>query len=46
MLSGVGDMTPDEALKYNAVKNGEASSTDDFKKGVDAFLNKKHLEWE
>ena len=39
-------MTLDEASRYNAVKNVEACSTDDFRKGVDAFLNKKHLEWE
>ncbi|MFZ1082686.1 MAG: enoyl-CoA hydratase-related protein [Candidatus Kryptoniota bacterium] len=46
ILSEVRGMTFDEALKYGVVKNVEARSTDDFKKGVNAFLNKKHLEWE
>ncbi len=46
ILSQVKDLTLADALKYGAMMNAKARSTDDFKKGIDAFLNKKHLEWE
>jgi len=36
----------DTALEYSAQKNAEARSAEDFKDGVNSFVNKKHLEWE
>ena len=46
ILSQVKDLTLEDALKYGAMMNAKARSTEDFKKGLEAFLNKKHLEWE
>ena len=46
ILSQVKDLTLEDALKYGAMMNAKARSTKDFKKGIEAFLNKKHLEWE
>ncbi len=46
ILSIVRDMTLEEALRYSAAMNVAARSTDDFQKGVNAFLNKKQVEWE
>jgi methylglutaconyl-CoA hydratase len=46
VLSQVKDLTLGDALKYGAMMNAKARSTEDFKKGIEAFLNKKHLEWE
>jgi methylglutaconyl-CoA hydratase len=46
ILSQVKDLTLGDALKYGAMMNAKARSTEDFKKGIEAFLNKKHLEWE
>jgi len=46
ILLQVKDLTLEDALKYGAMMNAKARSTVDFKKGIEAFLNKKHLEWE
>jgi methylglutaconyl-CoA hydratase len=46
MLLQVKDLTLEDALKYGAMMNVKARSTEDFKKGIEAFLNKRHLEWE
>jgi len=46
MLSQVKDLTLEDALKYGAMMNAKARSLEDFKKGIEAFLNKKHLEWD
>jgi methylglutaconyl-CoA hydratase len=46
VLSQVKDLTLEDALKYGAMMNAKARSTEDFKKGIEAFVNKKHLEWE
>ena len=46
VLSQVKDLTLEDALKYGAMMNAKARSTMDFKKGIEAFLNKKHLEWD
>ncbi len=45
ILSDVRDMTLEEALRYSAMMNAAARSTEDFKKGVDGFVNKKQVEW-
>jgi methylglutaconyl-CoA hydratase len=46
VLSQVKDLTLGDALKYGAMMNAKARSMEDFKKGIEAFLHKKHLEWE
>ncbi|MCL5267781.1 MAG: enoyl-CoA hydratase/isomerase family protein [Bacteroidetes bacterium] len=46
ILSEVRDMTLEEAMKYGAMMNVVARSTDDFQKGVNSFLNKSQVEWE
>ncbi len=45
ILSEVGDMRLEEALKFSTAMNAAARSTEDFKKGVDSFLKKEKLEW-
>lgn len=45
ILSEVTEMRLEEALKYSTAMNVAARSTDDFRKGVNAFLNKEKLEW-
>ncbi len=46
ILSEVRDMSLDEAMKYSAMLNVVARSTEDFQKGVNSFLNKKQMEWD
>ncbi len=45
ILSELKEMPLEQALRYSAMMNVVARSTEDFKKGVDSFLNKKQLEW-
>jgi len=45
MLVEIQEKTLDEALNYSAKKNALARQTDDCKKGIDAFLKKKNLQW-
>lgn len=35
----------DDALKLSTEANAKARETEDFKKGIDSFLNKKKIEW-
>ncbi len=45
MISEVQSMTLNDALSYAARMNADARGTDDCKKGIAAFLDKKPLEW-
>jgi len=45
MLVEIQEKTLDEALNYSAKKNALTRQTDDCKKGIDAFLKKKNLQW-
>ncbi len=45
LLSELKEMSLEQALNYSAMMNVVARSTEHFRKGVDAFLNKKQLEW-
>lgn len=45
MIVEVQSMKLEEALDYAAEQNAYARSTDDFKKGIKAFLSKEELNW-
>ena len=45
MISEVQHLTLEEALDFAARQNAMARSTEDCKKGIDAFLNKQPLKW-
>jgi methylglutaconyl-CoA hydratase len=45
MLAEVQAMSLDQALDYAANMNAEMRSTDDFRKGVSSFVEKKKLIW-
>ncbi|MDN3668430.1 enoyl-CoA hydratase-related protein [Echinicola jeungdonensis] len=45
MLSQVQEMELEDALKYAAVQNAKARETEDCKRGIEAFLNKKSINW-
>jgi methylglutaconyl-CoA hydratase len=45
MISEVQHMRLEEALDFAAHKNVEARGTDDCKRGIDAFLNKRDMKW-
>jgi methylglutaconyl-CoA hydratase len=45
MIDNVQSMSLTEALDHAAKMNAEARASDDCKKGIDAFLNKKDLSW-
>jgi methylglutaconyl-CoA hydratase len=45
MIGEVQHMKLDEALDYAAQQNANARASDDCKKGIDAFLNKKTPTW-
>ena len=45
MLANIQGRTLEEGLHYSAYMNAKARGSDDCKKGIDAFLNKKPLEW-
>jgi methylglutaconyl-CoA hydratase len=45
MISEVQHMRLEEALDFASQQNAQARSTDDCKKGIDAFLNKQSLKW-
>lgn len=45
LLNSVQDLTLPEALDFAAEMNAHARSTDDCKKGIMNFLNKKKVEW-
>ncbi len=46
ILSEVKDMTLEQAMRYSAMMNVAARSTEDFQKGVNSFLNKTQVEWD
>lgn len=45
MMANMHGMNLEEALDYAVKKNAEARSTEDFQRGVTAFLEKKPLAW-
>lgn len=45
LLSKIQSMEIVEGLNLASKINAQARLTEDFRKGIDAFLNKKHLEW-
>lgn len=45
MISEIPSMSFEEALQYASRKNAEARASEECKKGIDSFLNKKKLEW-
>jgi methylglutaconyl-CoA hydratase len=45
MIAMVQEMTLDEALNYAAEMNAQARNTDDCKRGIDHFLNKRKPDW-
>jgi methylglutaconyl-CoA hydratase len=45
MIAQVQHLSLDEALDYAAKLNAEARSTEDCKKGINAFLNKEKISW-
>ncbi len=45
MLSEMQNMTLPESLRYGAEMNAKARGSEDCKKGIDAFLNKKSIKW-
>ncbi len=45
MISEVQHLTLQEALDFAARQNAQARSTEDCKKGIDAFLKKQPLKW-
>jgi methylglutaconyl-CoA hydratase len=45
LIDQVQGLSLTEALDFAAQENAKARATDDCKKGIDAFLNKKDLKW-
>ena len=45
MLIEIQNMSLEESLTYGAEMNAKARNSEDCKKGIDAFLNKKTLKW-
>ena len=45
MIAEVQHLKLEEALDFAAHQNAEARTTEDYKKGIDAFLNKEELTW-
>lgn len=45
MISEAQHLTLEEALNFAAHQNAQARSTEDCKKGIDAFLNKQPVKW-
>ncbi|MGC8596062.1 MAG: enoyl-CoA hydratase/isomerase family protein [Candidatus Kryptoniota bacterium] len=45
LLATAKDLPFDTAMQYGAMMNAAARSTDDFKIGINSFINKKKLEW-
>ncbi len=45
MLADIQNMSLSESLVYGAEMNAKARGSEDCKKGIDAFLNKKSLKW-
>lgn len=45
MIGEVQSLPLDEALRYACKKNAEARDSEDCKKGIEAFLNKKKIVW-
>lgn len=45
LISEVQDLPLDEALEFAARENAKARATEDCKKGIDSFLQKKELKW-
>ncbi len=45
MISKIQDRTIEEGLEYAAYMNAKARGSEDCQKGIEAFLNKKNIEW-
>ena len=45
MLAEIQNLSLDEGLDLAVNKNAMARESEDCKKGIDAFLNKKNLNW-
>jgi methylglutaconyl-CoA hydratase len=45
LLSRLGELSEKEALEYAANLNAVARKTEDFKKGIESFVNKEKLRW-
>ncbi len=45
LIGEVQSLTLDEALEFAAIENAKARATEDCKKGIDSFLQKKELKW-
>jgi len=45
LLSRLGELNEKEALEYAANLNAVARKTEDFKKGIESFINKEKLRW-
>lgn len=45
MMAKISELSLDEGLRYAAETNASIRATEDFKKGVSAFLNKEKLKW-
>jgi methylglutaconyl-CoA hydratase len=45
MITEIPSMAFNDALQYGARMNAEARSSEDCKKGIDSFLNKRKIEW-
>ena len=45
MIAAVQEMSLDDGLQYAAEMNAKARATEDCKKGISSFLNKKEITW-
>ena len=45
MISKIPELPLEDALSYASAMNAEARSSEDCKKGISNFLNKKKIEW-
>jgi methylglutaconyl-CoA hydratase len=45
LLSRLGELSEKEALEYAANLNAVARKTEDFRKGIESFVNKEKLRW-
>ncbi|HSZ71057.1 MAG TPA: enoyl-CoA hydratase-related protein [Cytophagaceae bacterium] len=45
LMADIQNMTLSESLKYAAEMNAQARSSEDCKRGIDAFLNKTTIKW-
>jgi methylglutaconyl-CoA hydratase len=45
LIKSVQNLSMDDAMKRASETNADARATEDCKKGIDAFLNKKPISW-